>query len=402
MSMLIRSSLVVLLLAAGTACDKVPLGAPSGSTITMSASTRSLSAGESTEVSAFVAEVSGTPVQNGTTVRFTTNLGTVEPAEAETVNGLARTTLRAGSLSGVAQIRATSGGVSGGANNSNLLEISLGGANAASLSLSASSTTVPVSGGTVTLTATVVDAAGNRLRDVPVTFTTTAGALSSTAPVSNASGEATTDLTSSRTATVTARVGSGEAARTGSVTINVAAANSISVSVAPQTVVAGAPVTLTITPAIGANNVAPRVTVNWGDGTTEDLGIVATVRTVSHTYATAGTFTIAATGSNDGETSSASAAVVVTASSVSVAVTPTSGDDATTTFVFTVTPAPNATAQRVVIDFGDGSDPRDLGAITAATTVTKRYNAAGQYTVRVTQTNTNGSTSAAVVIVTAT
>ena len=38
---------------------------------------------------AFVAEAGGTPVQNGTTVRFTTNLGRVDPVEAQTRNGMA-------------------------------------------------------------------------------------------------------------------------------------------------------------------------------------------------------------------------------------------------------------------------------------------------------------------------
>ena len=43
-----------------------------------------LPTGGSTEVSASVFEEAGTPVQNGTTVRFSTNLGRVEPAEAQT------------------------------------------------------------------------------------------------------------------------------------------------------------------------------------------------------------------------------------------------------------------------------------------------------------------------------
>ena len=88
--------------------------------------------------------------------------------------------------------------------------------------------------------------------------------------------------------------------------------------------------------------------------------------------------------------------------SVAVSATPTSGPAASTTFVFTVTPAASANPQNVRIDFGDGSEEVDLGAVTSATTVTRRYGSAGQYTVRVTQTNVNGTTSTAVIVITAT
>src|ERR1044071_3802105 len=74
------------------ACDKVPLTAPASSTITLSAPTRTLPTGGSTELSAQVIEPAGTPVQNGTTVRFTTNLGRVDPVETTTRNGIATTT----------------------------------------------------------------------------------------------------------------------------------------------------------------------------------------------------------------------------------------------------------------------------------------------------------------------
>jgi PKD repeat protein len=67
-----------------------------------------------------------------------------------------------------------------------------------------------------------------------------------------------------------------------------------------------------------------------------------------------------------------------------------------------VTPAAAANPKNVRIDFGDGSDPIDMGAVTSATTITKRYSSPGQYTVRVTQENVNGTSSTAVVVVTAT
>src|SRR5688572_14162287 len=86
-----RTGAAVLLVIAAVvtgACDKAQLLAPTQSTITVSAPTRVLPSGGSTEVTAFVMEQSGTPVHNGTTVRFTSTLGRVDPGEAQTRNGL--------------------------------------------------------------------------------------------------------------------------------------------------------------------------------------------------------------------------------------------------------------------------------------------------------------------------
>src|SRR5687768_6667076 len=85
----------VLVIATGaftSGCDKAQLLAPTNSTITVSAPSRVLPSGGRTEVTAFVTEQSGTPVQNGTTVRFSSTLGRVDPVEAQTRNGLALTT----------------------------------------------------------------------------------------------------------------------------------------------------------------------------------------------------------------------------------------------------------------------------------------------------------------------
>ena len=90
-------------------CDKVPLTAPASSTITLSAPTRTLPTGGSTQLSAIVMEPAGTPVQDGTSVRFQTNLGRLEPADAHTRGGVATTTFFAGDVSGAAEVKALSG-----------------------------------------------------------------------------------------------------------------------------------------------------------------------------------------------------------------------------------------------------------------------------------------------------
>ena len=390
-------------------CDTAPLLAPTSSTISVSAPTRVLPLGGSVDITAFVLEQAGTPVHNGTTVRFTTSLGTLNPAEAQTRNGLAVTTFHAGNVSGVAQIRAVSGAATGTAGTgteattTNVIEITIGAAAATRVALSASPTTVSSSGGTSEISATVLDGSGNVLMGVPVVFSTSAGSLSSSTANTDSSGRATVTLTTNRAATVTARVGGGTSAPSAEVAITTASPPSVSLAVSPASPVAGQPVTLTITPSIATGAPAPRAVVSWGDGNQEDIGAVASARSVAHTYSSPGSYTITVRTTADGESTTASAGVVVgLPPSVAVSATPTSGPAASTTFAFTITPAASGNPQNVSIDFGDGSATIDLGAVTSATTVTRRYSAPGSYTVRVTQTNTNGTTSTAVVVVTAT
>src|SRR5947208_11013944 len=96
--------------AAGAAgCNKVPLLAPSGSTVTLSTNTPIVQANGTAEIRATVLESSGTPVQNGTTVTFSTNLGSVSPTDARTFNGVATTQFIPNGQSGTAKIIATSG-----------------------------------------------------------------------------------------------------------------------------------------------------------------------------------------------------------------------------------------------------------------------------------------------------
>ena len=104
-----------------------------------------------------------------------------------------------------------SGGVTSGD-----LSVDIGGAAAGSINLSANPSNVPASGGTSTVLAVVFDVDGNRLPGVPVSFTSTAGSLSSTVVVTNSQGEALTTITTNRDADVTASTGgsgSGDGAR---------------------------------------------------------------------------------------------------------------------------------------------------------------------------------------------
>ena len=209
----------MLAIATFSACESVPLLAPTESIITVSAPTSTLAPGGTTEITAFVIEQSGTPVHNGTLVRFTASLGQVNPVEAETRGGIAVTTFTAGSTAGTARVRANSGSATGGDGDlpSNVVEIQIGAASASVVTVNASPSRLPSSGGTATIVASVLDAVGNRLSGVPVTFSTTAGTLSPTSATTDSNGDAQVSLTTNREAKVTARA----ADKTSEITVTV-------------------------------------------------------------------------------------------------------------------------------------------------------------------------------------
>src|SRR4029450_11540077 len=94
---------------AAVGCEKVPLLAPTESTLTIQINTTTVPIHGTAEVLATVTEQAGTPVHNGTTVTFTASFGTMDPAEARTEGGIARSTFRAGVQSGTAKVGAFSG-----------------------------------------------------------------------------------------------------------------------------------------------------------------------------------------------------------------------------------------------------------------------------------------------------
>lgn len=376
-------------------CEQVPLLAPSASTIAVTAGATSLAPGGSTTITASVVESGGTPVQNGTLVRFTATLGRVDPAAVETQGGVATTTFIAGTASGTAQIQATSGGATGGTGTppTNVVSIQVGGAAATTVALSASSSTVPASGGSVVITATVLDASGNRASNVPVTFSTTAGTLSASVVTTTDTGQATVSLTTNRTATVTARVGSGEGTRTATVTITPSTASSIAISASPASVSPGQVVTATVTATAGTNATTPRVTVTWGDGTSTDLGSVSTTRAVTHTYTAAGTFMITAFATADGQTDTASTTVTVTAGPVGVNI---SDNRAGTpqrcqpvTFTAAVTPA-TETISAYEWEIRSGLDAENDNVTTTGNQLTRIFSRTGTKTIGVNAVTPDG------------
>jgi hypothetical protein len=119
-----RSYLLLILSSVFVAtCDSSPLVAPIASTIEIFADATTLKPGESTTVEALVVEEAGTLVHDGTVVTFNATLGTVDPEEARTTDGVARTTFTAGSTAGTAVIVANSGGAVSGEDQPNEIQI---------------------------------------------------------------------------------------------------------------------------------------------------------------------------------------------------------------------------------------------------------------------------------------
>jgi hypothetical protein len=387
-------ALVVVCLAvfslAAPACEKVPLLAPSGSSITLTASTTALSANGTMTITAQVLEAAGTPPHSGTRITFTTTIGRIEPAEVNTdVGGRAKVTFIAGGSNGTATIAAVSGGATTGSDGA--LKIAVGTAAVAKVIVSASPQSVSAAGGASTITATVLDINGNALIGSPVLFTSTAGTLSTDVAVTNSNGAAVTVLTTSQQATVTASVGvqgssgtggtgssgtgssttSGQAS--GTVTVNVRNAPSITVTAPTATIYKGvaARFTFTVTAASANGSAVREVKVNWGDGRTDILGTFTGSQTQDHIFTNDGTFIVTGTvtdGSGDFNTTSTTVSVL-NPPKASVLVTPSAfsaSAPATIAFTIAITGLPTGVALRSVsIDYGDGQS-EELGATASA------------------------------------
>jgi Bacterial Ig-like domain (group 1)/PKD domain len=405
------------------ACERVPLLAPSGSTITLTAPVTALPVNGSADLIAQVIEPAGTPPHQGTHITFLSTLGTVVPPEAETdINGMVRVRFEAGNSNGTATITASSGGATTG--TAGAIKIAVGTAAVGRVTVSATPASVPSNGGSTTIAADVFDINGNALNSAPVSFSTTAGALSAVLVTTNASGRATTTLTTSQQATVTANVGaeapptttpppttpgngtpttpttpatSGQAS--GSVTVTVSAVPTLVITPPTTPPSAGLPASFTFAVTVPAQNSSAvrEVTVDWGDGDRQSLGAVTGNAVVAHVYDTAGTYVVTGTVSDaSGNTSTVSTAVTVIpvpAPTVVITFSPVPARaNAQTTFTIQVTVPSGISVVNTVIDFGDGQS-QNLGGLTGSSPpIPHVYTTTGTFTARVTVTDSTGRT----------
>jgi hypothetical protein len=165
---------------AAVGCSKVSPVAPSGTTITLSASPSFISSGSgSTTITAVVRKPNGTPVANGTEVRFTTDLGSISPIVATTSSsGVATATLSGDGRLG----KATVGALVGGGATATTLAVNIGGvpSTAKSITLQVNPPAVTLAGdNTLHLVAVVRDTTGAPVDGVGVTFGSPVGTLAS-------------------------------------------------------------------------------------------------------------------------------------------------------------------------------------------------------------------------------
>jgi hypothetical protein len=401
-------------LMAVSGCNKVPLLAPGLSTISLSTSSSIVQANGTAEIRATVLEGSGTPVQNGTTVTFTTNLGKVSPAETKTVNGVATVQFVANGQSGIAVIRANSGAAKSADSTATTttapsIQLTVGGAAASRIGLTANPSTVPFAGGTSTIVANVVDASGNPLGSVAVTFSTDAGSLSTAVATTDQSGNAQATLTTNKSATVTATAGgstgTGATATTpatGTVKVNVNAPGTVTVTTSPApptAAIVGQPVSVSVTLTPSASGTAvQRVVLDFGDGVSSTLGGTST--SVPHTYTRTGNYVIRATAFDTfGDSATNTANLLVNSAPKPTATISGAGAAAGTATTFTLTAVASSGAQleAVTLDFGDGSSQNFGGS--APGSVQHIYAVAGTYTATLSVSDSNSSASASTSIV---
>src|SRR5581483_6337628 len=224
------------------------------------------------------------------------------------------------------------------------------------------------------------------------TVTATVGAQGSTQPPTTGGGSGSGGTTPTTPPT------SGQARA--SIVIDIASAPGLVITPPSTPPSAGLPASFTfVVTAASANGSAVRdVVVNWGDGSSQDLGAITGTAVVSHTYQNAGTYPITATITDSYGNS------VMVGSSVSVVATalPTVLISATSaptvhaaqmpvTFQVQVTSPTGVTIQSATINWGDGT-VNQLSAINGTVNLTHTYTSAGQFTVTLSVVDSLGRT----------
>ena len=173
---------------AGTGTIEIVIADQSGSTpasITVSTSSATVLMGNTATITANVTDAVGLPVADGTAVQFTvdSDAGSISPGSSTTNDGVATTTLT-GEKYGVVTITARAGSATG------TVTINVT-ANVTYLSLATTKTSVKTDNlDTATITATALDQNRVPVEFVPITFSATAGQLSSSKVDTDENGEA--------------------------------------------------------------------------------------------------------------------------------------------------------------------------------------------------------------------
>lgn len=156
-----------------TACDKSSPVAPEGTTITINANPVTIPTNGTSTITVTGRKGNGLPLTEGTVIRFSTSIGTIEASVATDREGVARATLRGDGRAGKAKVQATTGAI-----EAVEAEVELG-SPGASITLQADRSNLPEVGGTIALQANVRDPQGQAQPQAQVNFSTPLGTLAS-------------------------------------------------------------------------------------------------------------------------------------------------------------------------------------------------------------------------------
>ena len=161
------------------------------------------------------------------------------------------------------------------------------------ITLTSTPTQLPAQGGSVDITATVTSGAGKPMAGVAVTFTATSGTLTPNTPVStDAGGLAKVTLATAGSSIVKAAA-SGVSSPDLQVGVKEQAA--FSVTQKPADVVGGVDTQFEFTAKRGSADVSGDLTVEWGDGTPNQVVQMNGTVSVTHAFKKSGTVTIIGT-----------------------------------------------------------------------------------------------------------
>ncbi len=228
-------------------CDKATPVAPSGTTLTISASPTKVSLTGSSTITVVGRKPDGNPLNPGTEIRFSSDRGTVSPSVTGVDStGRATATFRADGRSGDAKVTAATADATVDAT----IQVGESDSTKPSVLVSITPSTIALNG-TATVTVIARNADGTPVANGErVTLTTSLGRLRNSQPAIQGNGTATTTLEAGDregTATITAIYGSSAAATT-TATIVVDLATAISVTANPSSVSAAAATTqITVT-----------------------------------------------------------------------------------------------------------------------------------------------------------
>ena len=385
----------IMLAALGCSSDRGAPFAPSGAILALRILNPAMVVNGVTTIIVTADQSSGAPVADGTEVAMTAANGTLSQRTLRTQAGQASVTYTAASVSGLDMVSASAGGAQAE------LSVRVASTAAAEVQLSARPETLPAGGGTSTITAVLLDAAGAPVIGAPVSFTATSGTLDATSVVSDSAGKAASAIDTVEPSTIRATVEGGPSAE---YFMAVRGVLSISATSRPAEPQVGDAVTFTIRARQGGGTTpAGRLNVSYGDGKRSQQRLERRT-TITHVYSSAGAYTAEIEFvANSGDTANTTATVVVMPVPVTFAMVvssspaqPQAGDLVTFTVTTTQSDGGRPSGQ-VRIAYGDGGTHQQ--PLNGTATMTHAYAAAGSFTAEVLFTAPDGTTARAAVTV---